>query len=118
MRSPSSRILDQVIDYYNASPAQDVDGGVQFTYPLIPTLRSVPCSVQAEKVDQFFDPEQQRLTQERYYKIILGQSIAPNPKDKFIYIDHQGVSHTIFAHVERDDVGKGAVFVVFGIEKI
>lgn len=117
MRSPSSRVLTNTVDIYAGTSAQDADGGPQWTYPAVPTLARVPCSVQAGAVEEITD-EQQRVTSERQYKVMFGSATLVGPRDKLIYVDSSGVTHTLFARIERDEAGRGAAFVVRAIERV
>lgn len=117
MRSPSSRVLANRVDLYLATLGQDADGAPQWTYPAIPTRAGVACSVQAGAVEEVVD-EQQRVTQERQYKVMFAAATLVKPRDKFVYVDSSGVSHTLFARVERDEAGRGAAFMVRAIERV
>lgn len=117
MPSPSAAVLVNTVDIYRAIPGQDADGAPQFTYPGNPTLAQVPCTVQAMAVNEVID-EQQRITQEREYKVMFAAATLAGPRDKIIYVDWSGVTHTLFAHIERDEAGRGAAFVVRAIERV
>lgn len=117
MRSPSARVLANRADIYAATSAQDGVGGPEFTYPDIATYLAEPCSIQAGAVEEIVD-EQQRVTQERQYKVMFGRQLGAAPRYKLKYVDSLGVSHTLFARVERDEAGRGAAFVVRAIERV
>lgn len=117
MRSPSSRVLDTPVDFYSAVVGQDASGGPTFTYGAIPTLADLPCSPQAGAVMEIQD-EQNRLIQEREWKLVFGRPIGPKVRDKFVFVDRAGVTHTVFAHVERDEAGRGSTYVARCIERL
>lgn len=116
MRSPSSRILANSVDYYAATQAQGLGGGVQYGYPAMPTIRGLAASVQPGATEEVLDED--RLIQERQYKIVLGQPLNVSVRDKFVWVDRAGVTHTLFAHVTRDEAGRGAAFVVRAVERL
>jgi hypothetical protein len=105
------------VDIYAAVAGQDADGGPTWTYPAVPTRRQVACSVQAGSVEEVVD-EQQRVTQERQYGVMFAAATLVQPRDKMVYVDSSGVSHILFARVERDEAGRGAAFVVRAIERV
>ena len=117
MRSPSSRVLSDVVDWYAGTTTQDADGAVQFSYPAIPTRKAIPCSAQAGDVEEVLD-DQDRLTQMRTWKLFVANPTGAKARDKFTIIDGRGIAHTLLARVERDEGGRGSTFVVHCVERI
>jgi hypothetical protein len=105
------------VDIYAATATQDADGAVVYAYPAYPTAKGVRCSVQAGVVEEVSD-ELQRITQERQYKVMFAMATNIGARDKFIYMDGAGVTHILFARVERDEAGRGAAFVVRAVERV
>lgn len=116
MRSPSSRVLANVADIYPATVGQDSEGGATWSYPAVPTQRQQPCSAQPVAVRETLENE--RITLERDWEITFGETTSVSPRDKLVVTDRLGVQHVIFAHAEQDQAGRGAAFVVFGVEKL
>lgn len=116
MRSPSARVLRNRVDVYAATAGTDAVNAPTYTYPSVPTRSGVPCSVQAGPVEEVVD-EQRRVTQERQYKVMFPGPTGTKPRDKLIYRDDAGVAHTLIVHVEQDQAGRGAAFVVRCVEK-
>jgi hypothetical protein len=120
MRSPSSRVLANRVDIYPAVAGQDANGAPQFTYAGSPASQ-VACTMQAGDVEEVVEEDaggQQRITRLLHYRIMFGSPTGVKPRDKIIYTDLAGIVHTLFAHVERDEAGRGAAFTVFAIERI
>lgn len=115
MRSPSSRVLANTVDIYAAAPGQDLGGGVQYIYPAYPTMKGVPCSVQAGSVTEIM--ENDRITQKREYRVMFGSSIQVSARDRMIYTDSAGIQHILSEHIVRDEAGRGAAFVVYAVER-
>lgn len=116
MRSPSSRVLSDVADWYPGALGQS-DGGPTYTYSGIPARKAIACSAQAGEVMEEVDP-QGRVTQVRMWKLFFAQPTNAAARDKFVVVDRYGTSHTLFAHVERDEAGRGSTFVVRCTEMI
>lgn len=117
MRSPSSRIRANVADYYASTVSLDEVQAPQYGYPSIPTVAAIPCSAQPGAVDEITD-EAGRITRRREWKLLFDRPTGAMPKDKFVVTTPTGSTHTIFAHVERDEAGRGAAWTVFGTEMI
>lgn len=117
MRSPSSKCLSNRADYYQATQTQDPDGGVQFTYPGVPTVQRLACSAQPGDPEEVID-DQNRITQEVPWRLFFTDNINAKARDKFVYTDQYGVVHILFVKAGRDGAGKGSYIGVNCIEKI
>lgn len=120
MQGPSAAILDQTCDYFAAVVGQDASGVPQFTYPTL-TIKAIPCSAQPGEVVEVDEgpPEgPARLTRVREWKLFLGRPLDPRPRDKFAHTDRAGVARTLFAHISRDEAGRGSTTVVRCVEKV
>lgn len=114
MRSPSAKVLDNTCDIYQSSAGRDADGGVQFPYPTLPTYAQVPCTAQAQGFSEIED--QGRITQIVEWKIMFGSFIGLSSRDKIVWTAADG-PHIAFVEADRDDVGRGAAFVVRATER-
>ncbi len=119
MRSPSARCLDNHADIYLVErPIQtDAAGGIVYTYPSAPSIKDVPCTIQAGSVIQIVDA-QERLTEYLEYKVMFATQQPTNSQDKLVYTDKLGVTRTLFAQAQRDEAGRGAAFTVHWVERI
>jgi len=117
MRSPSARCLINTVDIYRGVKGQDPDGGYRLTYPSL-TYAGVPCTVQVGEFIEQFDEQQNRMTQALTYRIMTGQPYAVNARDKIVYVDGNGVTHTIMAEANRDEAGRGGAFTIRGSETL
>lgn len=115
MCNPSGRVLDQTVDYYPAVISKDAVGAPQYTYPFA-TARDVPCSAQPGVIDEIED--QGRIIQERQWKLLFAQPIPGMARGMFLHTDRAGATHTLFAHVGRDEAGRGRMFVVRCVERV
>lgn len=116
MRSPSPRIVDQAVDYYAATVAQDGVSAPSYTYPAIPTAKGLACSAQPGAVEEI--DTQGRLVQERQWRLIFPVPRAVNARDLFIHVDRAGVAHKLYAHVGKDLAGRGSAYVVTCTERL
>ena len=116
MRNPSARVLINRVNIYAAIPGRDVDGGVQFPYPPMPTYVKQPCTVQPISASEIED--QGRITMIRGYKIMFGVPIALSPRDKIVWVDNVGNTRNIFVQANRDEAGRGAAFTVYAEERV
>jgi hypothetical protein len=119
VRSPSARALDNTIDIYAAldTPASEGIGGPVWNYPPTPTYARVPCTAQPVEYEEITDA-QERVTQVVHWKLIFASQQMIDPKDKFIFVDKSGVSHTLFVNAQRDNASRGAAFTVKAVERI
>lgn len=117
MRKPSGRLLINRVDVYVATTAQGADGSYQPTYPSTPTYSSVPCTVQSPSININTD-EFQRVTETKDYKVMFATDLGLNPRDKIVWIDSSGVSHSLFVDASKDYAGRGAAFGVHASETI
>ncbi len=117
VRGPSSRVLINRVDIYQATEANDDAGGVQFIYPGSPTFGQVPCTIQAGAIEEVID-EQERITQLLHYKIMFSMAISVTPRDKLVYQDPAGVTRELFVEVQRDEAGRQAAYTVRAVERI
>jgi hypothetical protein len=63
--------------------------------------------------------EQQRITQLQEWRLMFGFPFpAVKARDKIIYVDFSGVTHTIFVEAARDNAGRGAALTVMCTERI
>ncbi len=116
MRSPSAKVLLNLVNIFKAGPGRDTDGGVQYPYPTLPTLANVPCTAQATGSGEIED--QGRITKITEWKMIFGSYLGISPRDQMVWQDPQGVSHTAFAKADRDEAGRGSAFTVFAEERV
>ncbi len=126
MLSPSAMVRINTVDIWAAVPGQDANGAPQFTYPSVTILRA-ECTVQAGEVEEIVEEDavasvgaggQQRVTRLLHYRIMFATPTLAKPRDKIIYIDSSNVVHTLFAHVERDEAGRAAAFVIRAVERL
>jgi hypothetical protein len=119
MRSPSAKVCTNRCDIYVAAnpTTADIAGGMVFAYPSAPTARQVPCTIQATMIREVVD-EQDRITQVLEYKVMFAGFQNVSPRDKLLYQDPAGTTHTLFVEVQRDEAGRGAAFTVRATEKI
>ena len=110
-------MLDSTCDYYRAVVKQDAVKAPKFTYASTPTIGAIPCSAQPGDVEEVVD-EQDRVTKVRHWKLALASPTNARPRDKFVFTDLAGITHTVFAHVERDEAGRGSTYVVHCTEKV
>jgi hypothetical protein len=115
MQGPSAAILINTCDIWRGDETQDADGALQETYTRVAS--GVPCSIQAYDVREVMDA-QMRVTIEREYHLFFDHSTGISVKDKFVFTDGLGQHQAAFAHIERDEAGRGACFVVRAIERI
>lgn len=117
MRPPSARILGNVADHYAGSITLDDVQAPQYGYPAIPTAAALRCSAQPGAVEEMTDPHG-RITRRREWRLLFAQPTGAAPKDRFVVTMPDGSTHVIFAHVERDEAGRGAAWTVFGTEML
>lgn len=118
MRSPSGRCLDSAIDVYPGIHGQDADGGYRITYAATPTYAQVPATAQVIEYGEVFDREQNILVQGKTYRIMTGQAILVQARDKIVWVDKAGTSHTLQAEVDRDEAGRGGAFTIRATETL
>ncbi len=121
MRSPSARCLINSIDIYVATEGRDLNGGPLEVYPATPTYKGIPCTVQviAYTEQPASDADgQDRITQLLEYRIMFGQNYTITARDKIVYVDGAGVSHTLFAQAQRDEAGRGGAFTIRADERL
>jgi hypothetical protein len=117
MRSPSPRVLTNRCDIYPCTVVQDPSGGPQFTYPDGPSQRGVACSAQPVETTEVL-AEQDRLIRETKWKVLFAATTRTRNRDKLVITDPAGVQHTAFVHIEQDQAGRGAAYVVYAIERV
>ncbi len=117
MRSPSARVLINTVDIYRGVQAQDVDGGYKLTYPSV-TYAQVPATVQVGEFIEQFDEQQNRITQALTYRIMTGIPCVVHARDKIVYTDFNGVTHTLQAQANRDEAGRGGAFTIRATETL
>ncbi len=115
MRSPSARVLKDVVNIFVAPPGRDTDGGATFPYPGLPTFANVPCTCQPFETTEVED--QDRFTQYTRWRAMFAMPINLNPKDQIVFVDVKGVTHIITVDANRDEASRGAAFSVWGTER-
>ena len=121
MRSPSARCLINAVDIYVGTEGRDLNAGPKEIHPATPTFAGVPCTVQvgAYREEPATDADgQDRVTQLLEYRIMFGQNYAVTARDKIIYVDSSGISHTLFVQAQRDEAGRGAAFTIRADERL
>jgi hypothetical protein len=116
MRSPSSRVLINRIDIYVGVPGLDAVRAPQWTYPDLPTLRDIPCTVQSLGPMEVVD-DQNRITQTSAYMVMFASDPGVKPRDKIIWRDNTRTLRTLFVQSSFDEAGRGAAFTIRAIEK-
>ncbi len=96
---------------------QDADGGYRLTYPSV-TYSQIPATVQAYDLSEQFDEQQNRVTQALLYHIMTGQSCIVNARDKIVWKDKSGTTHTLQAQANRDEGDKGGAFTIRATETL
>lgn len=115
MRSPSGRVLKNVVDIYAGVASRGSEGEPVFTYPSL-TRSQVPCSVQFTSADEVID-DQQRLTVLNNYRIYFKAHPGISARDMILWRDRVGVVHTMYAQAFTDEAGRGQVFKVMAVER-
>lgn len=121
MRSPSARVLINSVDIYVGTEGRDLNAGPKEIYPTSPTYAAVPCTVQVGAYTEQTATDadgQDRITQLLEYRIMFGQNYGITARDKIIYVDSAGTSHTLFAQAQRDEAGRGAAFTIRADERL
>ncbi len=111
-------MLINSVDIYLGIHGQDSDGGYRITYAAAPTYSSVPATVQVGDYVEQFDGEQNRLGQALTYRIMTAQPYAVSARDKILYTDFNGVTHTLMAEANRDEAGRGGAFTIRATETL
>lgn len=114
MRSPSSRVLADRVDIYRATATQDRAGRYVPSYPSVPTYSSIPCTAQPGGYVEYTD--QGVITTRKEWRFMFGETVAVRPRDKIVFTDTRGVSHTVYAEASRDEAGRGMAMSVKGSE--
>jgi hypothetical protein len=112
-------VLANTVDIYAAldGPPSDGIGGPVWPYPPTPTYSRVACTAQPVEYEELVDA-QERVTQLVHWRLIFASQQAIDPKDKFIFVDSSGVTHTLFVNAQRDNASRGAAFTVKAVERI
>lgn len=122
MRSPSSRVLDNDVDWFASILAQDPAGAYVPTYPAVPTRRAIPCSVQQQQVEEIIEElpgGQVRLTRLFRYKVHFGYpDPGVQPRDKLIWRDSRNVSRILIVQPTKDNASRRSMFTVFAVERL
>lgn len=116
MIGPSPACFPNTVDVYQSYAGRDTDGGIQFPYPVPPSLPAVPCSVQA--VSSTETEDQGRITKIVTYEVMFGSFLGLSPRDMIVYRDPGGIAHFLFAKADRDEAGRWAAFTVFCEERV
>ncbi len=106
------------MDIYRGIQGQDADGGYRLTYASAPTYANVPATVQVGEFVEQFDEQQNRITQALVYRIMTGGACVVNARDKIVYTDFNGVTHTLQAQANRDEAGRGGAFTIRATETL
>jgi hypothetical protein len=123
LNGPSPNITTNTIDIYARATAYSGDGDLDGNagYPSIgtPSFSTVPCSVQLYNAD-LADPSLKANV------IFFGSVLfnvddfpagyTPRYRDKYLWIDGLGTTHTLFTTLPIDQAGGGKAFEVPVIE--
>ena len=112
-----SLINTDIVDIYVGVIGQGSAGSYQPTYPSSPTMQSVPCSVQFSGIAEIVD-EQGRVTQLNSYSIMIPANPGVRVRDKIVWTDKGGVTHTAFVQSSVEITGEGNTWEVPVIERI
>jgi hypothetical protein len=110
MRSPSLRVLKQSCDIYPATAGQDRGGRFQPSYATSPTYRGVPCTAQPGVYVETFD--QGAAIKLREWRLMLGRSVTVKQRDRIVFADPAGITHTVYVEADRDEAGRGAAYSI------
>ena len=119
--SASSKVFPLTIDIYRAVYALAADGSYSPTYPVLPDVRKMPCSISyksASTTRTVAHLEIDRITLLRHYQILTPVDPKVSPRDKLIYIDLSKVSHTLFVDLYNDTDGLGINWTIEATEKV
>ncbi len=116
MQSPSAQCLINSVDIYSAVLGRDRDGGYQPTYPS-KTYSAVPCSAQQKGIAEVSD--QDRITEVQLWRIMFGFPFpVVKARDKILYVDFAGTTHTLFVDSSQDNAGRGAALTIQCTERV
>lgn len=115
MRSPSARVLNQTCAIYRATRGQDTSGGASYSYGSSASA-SLACSAQPHEFEEVY--ENDRVTQVRHWRLMFTVDPGLLSRDKVVWTDRAGVTHTGFVQASRDEAGRGAAWTARVIEKL
>jgi hypothetical protein len=112
-----SLLLTDAVDIYAGSKGRDSGGGIDPVYPAQPTMPGVLCSVQWESVDEVVD-DQNRVVRMNLYNVMFQNNPSVKARDKMIWQDSGGVTHTLFVRSSVELTGEGQTWEVPVVERI
>lgn len=116
MRSPSSRVLINVVNIFRSLSGPDAEGGVQYQYAGIPTNSNVQCTVQPAGVSEVVDG-QNRVTQLNNWVVMFSLPQMASPRDKIVWVDALGVTRNLIIEATTDEAGRGSAFNFLAVER-
>lgn len=117
----SSKVFPLTIDIYRGVYALAADGSYAPTYPVLPDVRKMPCSISYKSksmLRRVTSLESDRITLERHYTILTPVDPKLTPRDKIIYTDLSKVAHTLFVEEYDDTDGLGINWTILATEKV
>lgn len=115
MRSPSPRVLFNMVALYRYAPTQDGDAGVGAN-PYVLLASAVPCSVQPADSEREFDATG-KVVELRRYDIVFAANPGLAANDMIAWTDAGGMTRNLFVSGSADQAGRGACFVVGAQER-
>lgn len=112
---PTANALRDRINIRRRLAQKDADKGTVATYTLI--FPNLPCLVTPRDPERLYD-ENGRITTVQPYRIMLGFDPGIQYQDQVVWIDNGGRTHNISVVGLSDQSGRGAVFLIFGEEKL
>lgn len=116
MRKPSGRVLANRVDIYRATTVRR-GTGYDPTYSATPDVAGVPCSVQNSS-RMGGETGTARLTQVNEYDVMFAADYGLMIRDRLVWVDSAGTSHTLYIETSYDNAGRGAAFTVSCTELI
>lgn len=109
MRSPSPRVVKDLVDIYPAVSGPDIDGQPQYLYPTPSYLQQL-ASVQY--IDTGEVEELNRVSQVNRYDVIFRSDVMTTPRDKIVWVE-RGVTHNLIVQANPpSEAGRGSAFIV------
>lgn len=117
----SSKVFPLSIDIYRQIAGTAADGSFAPTYPLVPSVRRMPCSLSyksraVEKASRDF--EFVRIGQNNHYEILVPVDPLVSPRDKILYTDLSKNVHTLYVDSSDDTDGLGIHWTIEATEKV
>lgn len=117
MQGPSAAILINEVDIFPSIDGKDEVGGYAPTYAATPTYQAVPCMVEADDMGEIVD-DQQRITRLFIWYIMTDQRYNLRPRSKIIFVDDDGLAHTMFSEANRGEAERGGAYTIRAIERL